>query len=119
AVLRNATLQVVSTAPATSVEQEMAPVPERFTVYPNYPNPFNPGTQIRFALPQPAKVEAVVYDLSGRRVKTLLNGLVRAGWHSVTWDGTNALGHRVASGVYLYTIRAGAEVVTGKMTLVQ
>ncbi len=119
AVARNGALQIISAAPTTSVEQESAPLPERFTVYPNYPNPFNPGTKIRFALPRPAKVEAVVYDLSGRRVKTLLNGFLRAGWHSVTWDGTNALGHRVASGVYLYTIRSGAEVVTGKMTLVQ
>ncbi len=118
-VLKNGTLRVVSGTPPTSVEQAVAALPERFTVQPNYPNPFNPETRIRFGLPQSARVQVVVYDMTGRRIKTLLQGQLAAGWHTVRWDGSNESGLRVGSGLYFYTVRAGNFSITRKMMLIQ
>ncbi len=80
----------------------------RFVLHPNYPNPFNPTTTIRYALPAAAGVTIIVYDVMGRHVKTLLRQRQAAGEHAVAWDGTDEAGHSMPSGVYVYTIRAGS-----------
>jgi hypothetical protein len=69
-------------------------------LYQNRPNPFNPTTEIRFSLAKSDKVEVVIYDVSGRLVKTLVDGKMEAGMHSAVWDGTNDSGSNVGSGVY-------------------
>ncbi len=74
----------------------------------NRPNPFNPQTQISFDLPSAGPASLRVYDLSGRLVATLVDAPLTAGSHSATWDGTDLNGQAVASGVYLYELRAGA-----------
>jgi hypothetical protein len=71
-------------------------IPRLIALRDNYPNPFNPSTEIRFDLPDPAKVSLAVYDLLGRKVVDLVSGAYPAGYHSTTW---NAMG--AASGVYL------------------
>ncbi|HQL23465.1 MAG TPA: FlgD immunoglobulin-like domain containing protein, partial [candidate division Zixibacteria bacterium] len=83
------------------------------------PNPFNPSTQITFALPQAGPVTLRVYDVQGRLVRTLANGPFDAGVHSVEWNGTDGTGSAVASGVYLYRLSAGETVVTRKMILMK
>jgi hypothetical protein len=83
------------------------------------PNPFNPSTTIGYTLPRGGDTELVVYDIEGRRVRTLVKGFVPAGDHGVVWDGRDDAGNRVASGVYLYRLRAGAVVETKKMVLVK
>ncbi|HOD65414.1 MAG TPA: FlgD immunoglobulin-like domain containing protein [candidate division Zixibacteria bacterium] len=85
----------------------------------NHPNPFNPSTQITFALPQAGPVTLRVYDVQGRLVRTLANGPFDAGVHSVEWNGTDGTGSAVASGVYLYRLSAGETVVTRKMILMK
>ncbi|MDP2886215.1 MAG: FlgD immunoglobulin-like domain containing protein [Ignavibacteria bacterium] len=75
-------------------------IPLKFSVG-NYPNPFNPSTTIKYELPKDASVKMEIYDVMGRRVKTLLDGSKSAGYYSVTWNGRNELGRDVASGVYL------------------
>jgi flagellar hook assembly protein FlgD len=64
-------------------------------VHQNYPNPFNPSTQISFELPEPANVSLVVYDVLGRKVIELVNKTYEVGYHSVTWNASNA-----STGVY-------------------
>ncbi len=78
------------------------------------PNPFNPAATINFTLPQAAHMSLSVYDLNGRLVSELLNGLREAGQHQVTFDGSN-----LSSGVYLYTLQAGSYSATGKMVLMK
>jgi hypothetical protein len=79
-----------------------------------YPNPFNPATAIRYALPQAGAVRLVVYNMLGQEVARLVEGLVAAGRHEVVFDGQG-----LPSGVYLYRLEAGTFVQTRRMTLVK
>ena len=74
----------------------------------NRPNPFAEQTTIRFALPAPSRVKLEVYDLLGRRVRTLANRSYEAGEHEITWDRRNARGALAAPGLYFYRMEAGA-----------
>jgi hypothetical protein len=85
----------------------------------NTPNPFNPATTIRYALPRDVDVNLRIFDLRGRLVRTLVDGVQPAGEHTVLWDGRTAAGATAASGVYLYRLRAGDEVRQRRMTLVR
>ena len=80
----------------------------------NYPNPFNPSTTIRFGLPEAGPARIDVYDLLGRRVATLLNRTLPAGWHDVRWDAS-----RHASGVYIYTIESNELRISKSLLLVR
>jgi hypothetical protein len=80
----------------------------------NYPNPFNPSTTISFNLPQSGNVTLTVYNVLGQQVATLVNGALSAGTHSVPFDAS-----RLASGVYVYELRAGSFVQQKRMMLVK
>jgi hypothetical protein len=86
-------------------------VPQEYVLMPNYPNPFNPETRIGYGIPEQSVVTLRVYDVTGREVALLADGVRTAGFHSVTWNGTNGAGGQVASGVYFYTLDARS--VTG------
>ena len=87
-------------------------------VHQNAPNPFNPGTTIRFELPDPGRVRLRVYDAQGRMVRTLLNDDRPSGYHAVLWNGEDDSGRRVASGVYWCRIELpGVSAQTRKMVL--
>ena len=94
-------------------------VPASFTLFPAYPNPFNPVTTLRYDLPEQATVNIIIYDMLGREVKTLVNTTQNAGFKSVIWDATNNQGNPVSAGVYLYQIRAGKFVQTKKVVLLK
>ncbi len=83
------------------------------------PNPFNPQTTIAFELPSASRATLRVYDLAGRLVATLADGLLPAGTHSASWNGTDASGRAVASGIYLCELRAGAKRLTERMMLLK
>ncbi|MCD4829374.1 MAG: T9SS type A sorting domain-containing protein [Candidatus Cloacimonetes bacterium] len=85
----------------------------------NRPNPFNPVTTIGFSLPVSGQVELAVYNVRGGRVKTLVNGDMKPGDHTVTWQGTDDNGSPVASGVYFYRLQAGGSAETRKMLLLK
>ena len=96
--------------------------PEQTTMLPNYPNPFNPETWIPYQLAAPADVTLAIYSADGKLVRTLDLGHQAAGvYQSKTraayWDGRNALGEQIASGVYFYTFTAGDFSATSKMLI--
>jgi phosphodiesterase/alkaline phosphatase D-like protein len=95
-------------------------VPKTFVLHANYPNPFNPVTQIRFDLPTGQKVSLQIYDILGRHIATVVdNQPLDAGYYQFAWNGANRNGLQVASGVYLYRIQAGRFVKTRKMLLLK
>ena len=83
--------------------------PSVFALAANYPNPFNPATTIRYALPQAADVELTVYNVVGQPVRTLVAEPQRAGRYVVEWDATNDSGQSLSSGLYFYRLQAGDE----------
>jgi len=94
--------------------------PTRWVLGSASPNPFNPVTKISWGAPAGGgPVVVAVYDLAGRKVRTLLSGTVAAGPHEVTWDGTDASGRAVSSGVYLCRLQTPVGVLVRKMTLVE
>ncbi len=103
----------------TGVKDDNTVIPAKFVLFPNYPNPFNPTTTIKFGIPKAGQVELVVYDLLGRKVKTLLNENTHVGYHSVVWDGTNDYGNKVSTGIYFYRLKAGSLQQTQKMILLK
>ena len=94
-------------------------LPRKFNLYPAYPNPFNPVTTLRYDLPEDAMINVTIYDMMGRRIKTLVNGPQSAGYKSVQWNTNNSTGQPVSAGVYLYQVRAGEFVETRKMVLLK
>lgn len=88
-------------------------------LYPNYPNPFNPSTTIKYYLNAPTRTELTVYNLKGQMIRNLVSGEIPEGIHTTVWDGRDASGRGVASGVYFYRLMAGKEAHTGKMLLVK
>jgi hypothetical protein len=94
-------------------------IPTAYSLAQNYPNPFNPSTAIEFTLPRPGQVTLEIYDIIGRKVRTLLSDVLTAGTKRVVWDGNSADGTSVASGVYFYRIAAGSYSETRKMLLLK
>jgi len=92
-------------------------IPAAFALHPNYPNPFNPATNIAFALPVDSKVSLKIYNIAGQLVRTVVNQTMPAGNHTVTWDGTNSSGDKVASGIYFYRLNADSFSKTMKMVM--
>jgi hypothetical protein len=93
--------------------------PTVFSLAQNYPNPFNPETVIKFSLPEDSKVTLRVYNVLGQVVNTLVDQVLPAGNHSVTWNGRNEQGSDVASGVYFYRLKATNYESIMKMTLLR
>ncbi|MEN8006587.1 MAG: PKD domain-containing protein [Candidatus Krumholzibacteriota bacterium] len=94
-------------------------VPVRYALEQNVPNPFNPMTTIFFELPEATSVRLQVYDISGRLVRSLLNGSLGAGRQDVVWNGKDDSGQQVAAGVYFYHLNAGSYNETRRMVLVK
>jgi PKD repeat protein len=99
-------------------------LPEEFGLSQNYPNPFNPETAIRFQIPEAADVLLSIYNIRGQLIATLLNERREAGYHQAVWNGRDAAGMQVGSGIYFYSIRAtgdenGVFSTVRKMTLIR
>lgn len=93
--------------------------PSEFALFQNYPNPFNQSTKIEFTLSVSGLVNLTLYDILGRKVRTLVSGHLEPGYKSVFWDGKNDSGRDVASGVYLYRIAVGGFTQTKKLVLLK
>lgn len=98
---------------------ELPKLPTMFELGDNYPELFNPSTTIPYALPYAAEVKLMVFDMLGRRVRTLVDQRQQAGRYAITWDGRNEHGQPVTSGVFIYQIRAGSFVQSRRMVLMR
>ena len=94
-------------------------IPHEFILYNNYPNPFNPSTDIKFSLPNTERVQLIVYDLLGNLVKEMVNEKLSPGEYKYKWSGVNQSGSLVSAGMYLYRIQAGEHRATKKMVLLK
>jgi len=104
----------------TSVGREFAdPVPLTFSLEQNYPNPFNPDTRIRYSIPEAGRVQVVLYDILGRRVRVLENRMMTAGSHEVVWNSKTASGSYASSGIYFCRLQAGDRSEVRKMVLLK
>ncbi len=101
------------------VLQVTAMLPKEFVLYQNYPNPFNPYTKIEYQLPKITKVTLKIFNILGQEIKTLINQEQEPGNYQIMWDGTNNLGIKVSSGIYLYQFKADGFVQTKKMILLK
>ena len=98
---------------------EEAPLAQKFEVYGNYPNPFNPSTQIKFATEKSSDVTITIYSILGQEVTVLQNGILNAGTYNISWFGTDHYGNKVPSGVYFYEVRSDNRIQKGKMLLLK
>lgn len=94
-------------------------VPTAFRVEQNFPNPFNPRTTIRFALPEAGRTTVTIFDVRGRRVVELMNEDLGAQVHEVAWTGLDQRGREVSAGVYFYQVTSGDHRAVGRMALIK
>jgi hypothetical protein len=111
-------INITSSLPQTSVPEDEE-IPRTFALRQNVPNPFNPVTVIQYQLPSEAHVTIDVFNIAGKLVTTLVDEAQDAGVKAVTWDGTNATGEKVASGIYMYRMQAGDHASRKMMVLLK
>ena len=108
---------------ARSLRAQWTLVPQDFRLYANAPNPFNPETLIRYELPawegKAPEVRLQVFNLAGQRLRTLVQEAQAPGHYAVQWDGLDAQGQPVSSGVYLYRLEAGRWAQVRRMSLIR
>ncbi len=104
--------------PCINLSAAPAPV-QRLFLAQNSPNPFNPATTISFGLPQRSRIELAIYDLAGRRIRTLVSGLLEAGEYDLPWDGRDDRSVAVSSGVYVYRLISGEGMLSRRMVLLK
>jgi flagellar hook assembly protein FlgD len=102
----------------TNIQDEPI-LPNQLVLEQNYPNPFNPVTLIRFTISQRQILRLDVYNSQGRLIRTLLNNTMNAGSHELSWDGLNANGEAVASGIYYYQLWGESVSQSKKMILIR
>jgi len=108
----------------TAISENVVEAPITYALEQNHPNPFNPSTMIKYALSKQVTVKLEIFDMLGRHVRTLVNQLQQVGHYAITWDGRNEQGQAVASGTFLYQLRAvpstgSGFVQTQRMALVR
>lgn len=101
------------------LDVEDSTIPSDFALHGNYPNPFNPATQIRFDLPNKNDVNIIIYNMLGHKVKVFSMPNIPAGTHTITWNATNQSGQPLSAGVYLYQMISEDFVQTRKMILLK
>ena len=94
-------------------------VPSNFGLFQNYPNPFNPTTTIRFDLNSASEVTLAIYNVKGQLIRTLIDGNMMPGNHSIVWDGRDNQTTLVPSGLYIAQMNAGGHVLQNKMLLIK
>jgi len=109
-----------SGTPTNVREQELVQdVLSSFAVYQNYPNPFNPSTTIRYSIPKAGEVEANIFDVQGRLVRSLFKSYQQAGAHSLIWDSRSQSTSIVSSGIYFCQVLFNGSALTKKLVLVK
>jgi hypothetical protein len=94
-------------------------LPTEFALHNNYPNPFNPVTNILYDIPEVSEVNLEIYNVMGQRVRTLVQGTQEPGRYQIVWNATNDFGQALSSGMYIYRIQAGDFVSVKKLVLMK
>ncbi len=94
-------------------------IPNEFSVYQNFPNPFNPSTIIKYSIPEATFVSVKVFNILGQEVRSLINQEMTAGNHQVIWNGRSNFGSALSTGIYIYSVKAGSKVISKKMMLLK
>ncbi|MBN1754693.1 T9SS type A sorting domain-containing protein [bacterium] len=97
----------------------VASLPTHYDLAQNYPNPFNLNTYIGFSLKENTRAELTICDIMGKEVKVLFSQSLPAGHYIVEWDGTDAAGREVSTGIYFYTLKAGNEIISKRLTMLK
>ncbi len=113
------TLVMIEYQEITALEEDRSLLPQTPQLYQNYPNPFNPSTRIDYALPENSYVRLEIFDMLGRKVITLYDGMQMAGNHHFQWTGVNQAGESVPSGQYIYRLTINNRTISRKMTLLK
>ena len=107
----------------SDIREVTVDVPIKFSLEQNYPNPFNPDTKIKYQIPESAlgsiPVDITIYNLLGSKIKTLIATKQSSGFYTVYWNGTDEIGNKVPTGIYVYRLRAGNHVATRRMVLMK
>jgi hypothetical protein len=104
------------------IEDEIDVIADKFLLYKNFPNPFNPATKISFSVPEDAvdnNINLDIFNVLGQRVITLFNGKAKAGINTVQWNGNNESGKMVNSGIYIYRLQSGKVTLNKRMLLIK
>ena len=112
-------LSLVKVGGASAVNSNPEALPSGFTLHPNFPNPFNPSTTIRFTVNRSVNIALSIYDINGRLVRSLMQESLNAGTYSTQWDGSDGQGNSMPSGVYLCQLKSGAVTQTQRMVLIK
>jgi hypothetical protein len=107
------------TTPTVVAEAPTLPLPGRIELEQNYPNPFNSTTSVRFVLASEGEATLAVYNLLGQKVRTLAKGRLLAGASVITWDGRDDHGRDLATGVYVYRLEIGSQVLAKKLLMLK
>ncbi|MFO7891139.1 MAG: LamG-like jellyroll fold domain-containing protein [bacterium] len=103
----------------TNNNDDIPLVPVKFELYQNYPNPFNNNTVIKYGLPENSKVNIVIFNSLGQRIRELVNKHQKSGVHAVEWNGKDSAGLNVASGVYIYRLKTPKRLKVRKMVFIK
>ncbi len=109
---------VIVTIPSVGIEDDLG-IPTQYNLAQNFPNPFNPTTNIAFDIPEHGQVAITIFNLIGQQVRTLMNDQMVAGRYHVEWNGLDNAGNAVASGVYFYELRSENFIARKKMILLR
>ncbi len=105
--------------PPVSINNPNPQLLGKFVLHNNYPNPFNPTTTINFDLFKKSYVKLVVYDINGKKIATLVNGIKEPGSNSIEWSGESDSGYKVGSGLYFYILKVGHKISVKKMVMIK
>ncbi len=105
--------------PITGIVDNQPILPDEFVLEQNFPNPFNPSTDIRYSIIKPGQYSVVIYNLLGQKVRTLVNGQHNIGTHQLRWNGKDDSGNQVTSGIYFYRLSGKNVSITKKMILLK
>ena len=115
----NQFLTISEDSAITAIDEKTLALPKTFVLKQNHPNPFNPETGIKYQLSISAEVTLTVFDMLGRKIRTLVNTQQTAGSYEIVWNGRNDAGETVGSGIYLYRLSASGQQQVKKMLLVR
>ena len=109
-------MELISSGSSTPLNENF---PENFALKPNFPNPFNPSTTIPYELPEVSSIKIDIYDLAGKKIRTLVNNNVEAGFHTCVWNGKNDKGEKIAAGVYIVSMKTRSLFQTRKIVFLK